>query len=638
MMRLLEPVLEPNAGLARTARAHTPPSAGTMGPGGSFVDVRIRLLGAPEIERDGNVAAAPRGRKAWAVLAYVALAERPVSRQHLAGLLFADASDPLGALRWTLAELRRTLGNSNVLRGDPVDLGLPRSCLDIEAVAVGERDVLLAVRGDLLAGLHVDGCPAFESWLIVEQHHWSAIVEAQLRRAAFSLLAEGNAAAALNFASGAVARNVLDESNHELLVRCFAALGDDEGALRQVAVCEDVLAREFGALASPALHLAARPMEATGRSPVGQLSEIESLIDAGRAAVGAGVLDAGLDCLRRAVVKAAAANAAALRVAALLALGGALVHSARGRDGEGAVVLHEALRAAEAIGDNDVAASACRELGFVDVQAGRRTTAIAWLERAIELADSDGSRAAILGVQGMNASDMADYPGAIAALESSVMYARRCDDARQEAWSLSILARVHLLRGEHAQGEILIERSLSIVQGQRWLAFLPWPQALRAELEIGGGRPGAGVAQLEQAFALACQLGDPCWEGMTARLLGLLSAQQGDLIGASTWLDEAHRRSGAVTDPYQWVRAYVVDAMIEVSIAAGDHVRAWSLTEALKVLASRCEMRELVVRAHLHLHRLGNAAALDAARLLATGIDNPALVWALDDATRKAIR
>jgi hypothetical protein len=36
-------------------------------------------------------------------------------------------------------------------------------------------------------------------------------------------------------------------------------------------------------------------------------------------------------------------------------------------------------------------------------------------------------------------------------------------------------------------------------------------------------------------------------------------------------------------------------------------------------------MRELTVRAHLHRARLGDPRALDAARLLGAGIDNPAL-------------
>jgi hypothetical protein len=36
-------------------------------------------------------------------------------------------------------------------------------------------------------------------------------------------------------------------------------------------------------------------------------------------------------------------------------------------------------------------------------------------------------------------------------------------------------------------------------------------------------------------------------------------------------------------------------------------------------------MRELVVRAHVHRHRLGDPSALTTARMLATNIDNPAL-------------
>ena len=47
-----------------------------------------------------------------------------MSRLALAELLFPDAEDPLRALRWTLVELRRTLGGSEVLHGDPLVLDL----------------------------------------------------------------------------------------------------------------------------------------------------------------------------------------------------------------------------------------------------------------------------------------------------------------------------------------------------------------------------------------------------------------------------------------------------------------------------------------------------------------------------------
>ena len=72
--------------------------------------VVVRLLGAPSVETDGAPTAPPRGRKSWALLAYLVLSERPPTRQHLAALLFPEADDPLGALRWSLADLRRSSG------------------------------------------------------------------------------------------------------------------------------------------------------------------------------------------------------------------------------------------------------------------------------------------------------------------------------------------------------------------------------------------------------------------------------------------------------------------------------------------------------------------------------------------------
>ncbi len=99
------------------------------------MDVAIRLVGRPSIERNGHQARRLRGHKAWAVLAYVECAVRPVSRQHLAELLFGDANDPLGALRWTLAELRRTLGESTLLRGDPIS-SIEGVSLDVDTLCV----------------------------------------------------------------------------------------------------------------------------------------------------------------------------------------------------------------------------------------------------------------------------------------------------------------------------------------------------------------------------------------------------------------------------------------------------------------------------------------------------------------------
>jgi DNA-binding SARP family transcriptional activator len=581
----------------------------------------IRLLGAPAIERDGRPTRPPRGRKAWALLAYTVLSDRPPSRRQLAELLFADADDPLGALRWTLAELRRALGVPGALAGDPVVAALDGAEVDVLA---GEP--LPDAEGDLLDGVHLPACLEFESWLLVARHRVAAAVEARLREEAVALLAGGRAGAAIRYASRAVARQPLDEGNHELLVRCLAAAGDEAAALRQVAICEDLFRRELGAKPSPAVRDAARlGVGSAAGAPLRGRAAAVSQLEAGRAAIVAGAADAGIQCLRRAATEAARCRDTALQARALAALGSALVHAVRGRDNEGAVVLREAVEVAARSGERATAVTARRELGFVEVQAGRRGTADAWLAQAQELAETDAELAAVLAIRGMSASDAANYPVALAQLGESVELARSCGDQRQEAWSAGVLARSHLLRDDRSQAAAALARSLELVHQQRWMAFLPWPQTLRAELDLRGGDLDGAADGLEQAWALACQLGDPCWEGMAGRGLALLHAGRGDPASAGAWLDEAAQRCNRVPDRYQWVHGHVLDAAAAAALARGDHDRARRLVDALWSLAACCDLRELVVRAHVHRYRLGDGAALNAARLLAANIDNPAL-------------
>lgn len=594
----------------------------------------IRLLGPPAVEHDGVAAPPPRGRKAWALLAYLLLGGRPPGRRHLAELLFCEADDPLGALRWTLAELRRVLAAPALFKGDPVATTLgPDVEVDVHALTSEPADPtrLLDLSGELLEGVSVAASPAFESWLVVERYRLAATAEARLRQAALALLAAGRADAAVAYALRVVARNPLEEGNHELLVRSLAAAGDRAAALRQVAVCGDTLRRELGIEPSAALRDAADAAAGSPATPpVSGRAAVASQLDAGRAAILAGAVQAGIDCLRRACADAAVCRDPALQGRSLTALGSALVHAVRGRDGEGTVVLHEAIGLARQAGDRSTAVTAHRELGFVDVQAGRRQTAEAWLAKAEALAETDGELASILGVRGMNASDLGDYPAAFQHLEGSVERARRCADRRQQAWSLSILARAHLLRDEPRQAARVLAHSLELVHAERWMAFLPWPEALKGELDLRAGRIDSACHQLEHAWALACQLGDPCWEGMAARGLGLLNAACGDRAAATAWLAEAHTRCNRVTDRYQWVSAYVLDAKITVALDHHDQDQADRLVHALTSLAARCDLRELVVRAHLHRSRLGDPTALASARLLGAGIDNPALTRLLD--------
>lgn len=281
-------------------------------------------------------------------------------------------------------------------------------------------------------------------------------------------------------------------------------------------------------------------------------------------------------------------------------------------------MLHQAIAVAERAGDRGAAATAHRELGYVDVQAGRRERARTWLAKAEALAEGDEEVAALRGVQGMSASDEADYPQARRLLDESVWLA---GGGRQAAWSLSLLGRMHLLRGDDSAARSAIERSLAFTDAERWVAFRPWPEALAAELEVRAGDLDAAEERLQRAFTVACQVEDPCWEGAAARGIGLLAAERGDEDAAVDWLQEAVARCTRVPDRYEWAHGFVLEALA----AIGDDDAA----QRLDALAARTGMRELSAWALLHRSRTEGEALLEPARLLAADIDNPRLTRAL---------
>jgi DNA-binding SARP family transcriptional activator len=581
----------------------------------------IRLLGPPEIERDGVVVAPPRGHKAWAVLAYLALAERPVARTRLAGLIFGDADDPRGALRWTLAQLRRALGVADVLDGDPLELGLPAgTAVDVLALASGEPDPEL-VRGELLEGVEPGAGADFDAWLRIERRRFAGVCESVLRDAALSRLAGGAALDAAALASRAVALNSFDDGAHELLVRCLARAGDTGAARAHADACEELFRRELGRSPDPGVRRAAHAQSAP---PAGDRAAAVGQLDAGRRAVDAGAVDAGVACLRQACAEARGVGDPALLARALAALGAALVHSVRGGDEEGAAVLHEALALAEAGGDREVECKVCRELGFVAGQAARGVSAGRWLALAGALAQDERERAAILGVRGKALSDRAYYEAAIGLLGESIAAARRFGDVRQAAFSLAILGRALMLRGELPEAVELLDDSLALVAEEGWVAFQPFPEALRAELALRQGDHDHAVALLDHSFALGCRIGDPCWEAIAARARGLVHEAAGERAAALTCLRDASVRAVRVAGPYVWMHAYCLDALAGVAIAdaapdAREHV------VELEQLAARGHLRELVVRAALHRARLGDPSGVESARLLGEAIDNPAL-------------
>jgi hypothetical protein len=158
------------------------------------------------------------------------------------------------------------------------------------------------------------------------------------------------------------------------------------------------------------------------------------------------------------------------------------------------------------------AVTAHRELGFVEVQAGRRRTADTWLAKAQGMAETDQELAAILGVRGMNSSDVGDYPGAFQHLEESVERAGRCADHRQQA-GLADIARPTCCGRAEPGGRRWRARSSWYVSSDGW-RFGPAAGA-KAELDLLTGVEGA-ADELEQVGLWPASSAIPA-EGMAAR-------------------------------------------------------------------------------------------------------------------------
>jgi tetratricopeptide (TPR) repeat protein len=260
----------------------------------------------------------------------------------------------------------------------------------------------------------------------------------------------------------------------------------------------------------------------------------------------------------------------------------------------------------------------------VEFLLGRYERALSWVEQAEPLVPGDvAERARLATLQGSILSDMAHYDAALAQLQRAQAWAAEASDARQGIYAESMAGRALVLTGDLDGAAIVLERCIG--QARRmWTAFLPWPQSFRAEVDFLRGRIDEAADRFENAFALGCQLADPCWEGIAGRGLGLVAAARGDAQGATAILLDTLSRCGRLPDGYVWGTAYVLDALCGLAIAQGDdRVPMW--VDRLMAISARSGMRELVARCHGHRARMAEPGAAQASRLLADQIGNPVL-------------
>ena len=218
----------------------------------------ITLLGPPRVERDGKALAFDT-RKATALLAHLALAERPRSREALCNLLWPspDPERARGALRRTLSTLRGAIGEEWLdTNGDSVALRKgPGLELDVERfrrlASDGSflDDLIEAVElfsSAFMEGFSVRDSPAFDDWQAEAERGLERELARALRGLVEQLASRGDHERALPYARRWLAIDPLHEPAHRELIRLFAWSGDRAAALEQYRECVRTMSRELG--------------------------------------------------------------------------------------------------------------------------------------------------------------------------------------------------------------------------------------------------------------------------------------------------------------------------------------------------------------------------------------------------------
>lgn len=543
---------------------------------------QISLLGRPATT---GFAARPPARKSFALLAFLLLAG-PTPRRRVAELLFGDAQDPLGALRWALGDLRRATDSALTLGGDPITVDVPPDVeVDLLVLQAGQ---LPPHRTDgsegLLSWLEGTGGPELDLWLLEERHRLTRLVGTLAHDAALVSLASQDHDEAVRCARTAVALAPYDENAHALLLRCLVAGGRPDEARDHVDVAIRLLVDLTGHPPSSALVTALE--EPRNPAPPVTASTARAALETAQGMLDAGAVEEALPKLETSAATARRAGDRTVLLEALVAWGTALVHAARGRDEEGVAVLHEAAALLDPTSPDRWASRVRRELGYVHFLRGDYPLAMRWLSEALGATEEPGELAWAHALTGAVLADTGRYADAELQLDRSIALAEEAGDPRCAAYARSFRGRSALLQGDALTARALLARTVDDMRRCGYLSAVPWARSLGAEAARLGGDHDAARAEADHAFSSACEMGDPCWEACGGRVLGLLASDEGRADEAMRILDDAAARGRRAPDSYTWARLWVDEARARTAVrhdlpSAGDLV-AGLATEAAR--------------------------------------------------------
>ena len=203
--------------------------------------LHLKLFGHFELTGpEGRIALS--STKLSAFMAYLALAAKPVPREHLTTLLWGSHFDDQARqnFRQALVRLRKLVGPEALISDDQaVQLSPAAMASDVRQFenllrSAAEADLRQAVSlldGDFLEGIDVKE-PAWEDWLSSERHRFGKLACDGLVALGGMDLVQGRAADGLVHAEDCIRRDMFREDAHRLAIQAYVALGRRAEALK----------------------------------------------------------------------------------------------------------------------------------------------------------------------------------------------------------------------------------------------------------------------------------------------------------------------------------------------------------------------------------------------------------------------
>ena len=521
------------------------------------------------------------------------------SMTELAELLFSEAIDPLGALRWNLAALRRLLDRPDALKGDAVRLDRADARVDIVELEHGEvEDVLAEGNGrELLAGLHFSDSPMYELWLAGERQRQRRRVLSFLRELSLDAFALGDQQLAIRTANELVMLEPFDEGHHALLIRTLALSGDRAAAQNQFERCAILLRSELDAGPGPAVLAAARlaaPKSDLASKP--EFDEVFARMIVAWQSFLSGAIDHGLDMSRSAVALADAHRDVTLRITGRLFLAAMLNMSVRAWD-EAAMTTAAAHRLASDTQRTQDQAMARSILAGSELMRGDYRAALVHSQTGAAMSDDSGTCALNLAFQSAVESDIGHHEDAVGHALAAIRYAEINADPVQLAYAYAYAAHAEIVAGRHQRARPHAQRAVDACKSV--LVLKPWPMAMLAEIDVHAGDLHRAADTATEADGLAIVTGISYQRALAQRALALGEAAAGDDDAAleRLVLALAHaRRTGGEGYAFHWPVAWVLESLASIAARSRPHeAKRWAA--ALKDHASATGMSTFAARA-----------------------------------------